>query len=463
MNYDPKDPKNESNEWRSDEAPRSGEPETENTEPVNEPVNEPAEQPAENNIIDAEIVPEEPQTPQTPYGDSQPPCGCQPAAPRPDDGRPPHKKSSTKAFVGVLVILACVVLIGTAITIAFTLGGNHGNGGTTSSGSNPGGTVSAPGITIDELITMENADNLAPKAAYQKILPSVVSIKCYESMNSASYGEGTGIVISADGYILTNEHVVADAAMVMVTTNDGQVYQAEVIAKDTETDIAVIKIQATGLTVAEFASSDQTEVGQFVMAVGNPTGSELQNSATFGILSGKSRVPSADAYTTMLQVDAAVNPGNSGGPLINLAGQVIGVVSSKIADVDYEGIGFAIPSDQALEVVRNLLEYGYVKGRVRVGITVIELTPAEVLKNNLPGNVAVVEVNSDSDAAKKGLKQDDIITAINGETVTSSAQLISTIRSFKPGDKVSLSVYRRTGGVTENLTLEIELYEYVSK
>jgi len=475
MNYDPKD---ERTEWRSDRDKPVEQPEEiqVEVEPVTD--GEPAAaQPEQPEIIEAELVEDG-----TDAGDDaaeQAPAEepCEPveepvtveAEPQPEpqpqpEGPTKAEKRSSGVFVGVLVGLLCIVLLGTAAAVISALAGGRPAlpGDSRPATQSRPSANSAPGVTLDDLIALENKDNLAPKDAYQKILPSVVIIKCFESMNAASYGEATGFVISEDGYILTNEHVIVDAAIVTVTTVDQKTYQATVVAKDAETDLAVIKIEAKGLTVAEFASSDQTEVGQFVMAVGNPTGSELSNSATFGILSGKSRISSSDAYISLMQVDAAINPGNSGGPLINLAGQVIGVVSSKVAGVNYEGIGFAIPSDEAMEVVRDLLQHGYVKGRVRMGVTIVELTAAEVVSNNLPGNVAVYEVNADSDAAKQGLRVNDIITAINGETVTSSAQLISTIRTFEPGDKVTLSVYRRNGGVTENLTITVELHEYVS-
>ncbi|MBQ3141177.1 MAG: trypsin-like peptidase domain-containing protein [Clostridia bacterium] len=475
MNYDPKD---ERTEWRSDRDKPVEQPEEIQVEV--EPVTDgesAAAQPEQPEIIEAELVEdgadagddaaeqapaEEPcepvEEPVTVEAEPQPEPQPQP------EGPTKAEKRSSGVFVGVLVGLLCIVLLGTAAAVISALAGGRPAlpGDSRPATQSRPSANSAPGVTLDDLITLENKDNLAPKDAYQKILPSVVIIKCFESMNAASYGEATGFVISEDGYILTNEHVIVDAAIVTVTTVDQKTYQATVVAKDAETDLAVIKIEAKGLTVAEFASSDQTEVGQFVMAVGNPTGSELSNSATFGILSGKSRISSSDAYISLMQVDAAINPGNSGGPLINLAGQVIGVVSSKVAGVNYEGIGFAIPSDETMEIVRDLLQYGYVKGRVRMGVTIVELTAAEVVSNNLPGNVAVYEVNADSDAAKQGLRVNDIITAINGETVTSSAQLISTIRTFEPGDKVTLSVYRRNGGVTENLTITVELHEYVS-
>ena len=420
-------------------------PEQAPEQPTEQPPEQPAEQPTEQ--------PTEQPVPSVPsYTVATPPAA-------PQNNGTKKLSGGSKAFLAVLAVTVCAVLIFTAVYIAKSLGGSSATPNTVSGIVNSQDTVSSPGVTLDDLITKQGGDYLSTTEAYNKVLPSVVGIKTYVLSSLSVYGEGSGIILSADGYILTCYHLVEDVSTVEVTTSDGKVYEAVLVVRDANTDIAVLKIEATGLTAAEFGSSGGTAVGEFVMAIGNPTGSTLANSASFGILSGKQRVDSADAYTSLLQVDAAVNPGNSGGPLINLKGQVIGMVSSKIASVDYEGIGFAIPSDEMLPIVEDLLANGYATGRVRIGLTVSEYAGGVVTAQNLPGCVVVVDVVSGCSADKQGIQPNDIITAVDGVAVTSSEQLIQIIRSHKAGDTLAVSIYRKSAGVTETLTLNVTLYE----
>ena len=216
-------------------------------------------------------------------------------------------------------------------------------------------------------------DSLTRQEAAQKVIPSVVCIQNYqisqqgfvfgyggsdsgESDSSSLAGEGSGIIISEDGYIVTNQHVIDGATNLKVVTSDGMTYEATLVGEDTQTDLAVIKIDATGLTAAEFATSSDLQVGDEVMAVGNPGGMQLNSSVTFGYVSALNRpVTNSDTGYTVncIQTDAAINPGNSGGALVDMNGRVVGINSSKIAATDYEGLGFAIPSDTVQPIVSD--------------------------------------------------------------------------------------------------------------
>ena len=400
------------------------------------------------------------QTPQQQPIPPQQPYYIPQQQPNPKNGKDDGKKLSkgSKIFISVVAVITCLVMIASAIGVAGALKGNNPVTGDPTV-STPGDTVSSPDVTLDTLITRESANNLSVEEAYNKVVKSTVGIKTYVLSSIDVYAEGTGMIISQDGYIVTCYHVVEDCNSITVTDNDGKTYDATVVAYDANTDIAVLKIEATGLTPVEFASSDAAGIGQFVLAVGNPGGEALSSSLTFGVLSGKKRESSMAAYNTLLQFDAAVNPGNSGGPLVNLSGQVIGLVSSKIAEIEYEGIGFAVPSDEMLPIIDNLLKNGYVTGRVRLGVTVSEYEDYIVAANKLPGNVFVVEVVPGSSAATQGVMEGDIITAVDGEAITSTTQIVSIVRSHKAGDKIKLSIYRKQGGMTETQTITVELYE----
>ena len=421
--------------------------------PVSEPVPESGNAPKVDFLADSQSNPQ----PQQPHYIPQ----QQPQNPKNGSDNDKRLSKGSKIFISVIAVVTCLVMIGSAIGVAGALRGNltGSNPAVSTPANSNGNTVSAPDITLDTLITRESENNLSVEEAYNKVVQSVVGIKTYVLSSIDVYAEGTGMVISDDGYILTCYHVVEDSNSITVTTSSGSTYEAALVAYDANTDIAVLKIKATGLTPVEFGSSDSAGIGQFVLAVGNPGGEQLSCSLTFGVLSGKKRESSLAGYNTLLQFDAAVNPGNSGGPLCNLSGQVIGLVSSKIAEIEYEGIGFAIPSDELLEIVKNLMEHGYVTGRVRLGITVSQYENYIVTANNLPGSVYVVEVAPGTDAATQGVQGGDIITAIDGQAITSTSQMVSIIRSHKAGDKIKLSIYRKKGGLTNTLTITVTLYE----
>ena len=303
---------------------------------------------------------------------------------------------------------------------------------------------------------------LTTEEVAQKVIPSVVCIQAYSNTNgylssSSETGEGSGIIASSDGYIITNAHVIEGASALKVILSDGTSYEATVVGSDTATDLALIKIDATGLQAAEFGSSEDLSVGEQVIAIGNPGGIQFNSSVTVGYVSALNRSITYNGYDMeCIQTDAAINPGNSGGALVNMYGQVIGINSAKITAEGYEGLGFAIPIDTAQPIINNLKEYGYVKDRAMLGVTgqYIDATTARFY--GLTQGYSIVKLNSNvSDA---GLQKSDIITKIDGNNVSSETTVQNVIAKKKPGDTVELEVYRPTTG--ESFTATVTLTEY---
>ncbi len=294
-----------------------------------------------------------------------------------------------------------------------------------------------------------------------KVASSVVLIT---GTNMYGSGQGTGMIISADGYILTNAHVVEDFSELTVTLNDGNEteHEATMVGYDDTTDIAVIKIDAKDLAPVTFGTSADLEVGESVVVIGNPLGGEFSGSVTTGIVSALNRKVEFDdgQVYTYIQTDAAINSGNSGGPLVNMSGQVIGINSAKIDSSIAEGMGFAIPIDSAVPVINDLIENGYVTNRPYIGISGETIDEQYSQYYNLPEGVHVVSIASGSPAAGSDLQVDDIITAINDTAVTSIGELNNIKNQYSPGDTVSLTVYRYS--TKKTLTIEITLSEMTS-
>ena len=287
---------------------------------------------------------------------------------------------------------------------------------------------------------------------------------------------GTGIIMTGDGYIITNHHVIEDAAAVTVTTNGGQEYEAVIVGSDETTDIAVLKIEASNLPAAEFGDSTQLVVGEPAIVIGNPLGTDLAETLTHGVISSTERqVPfsrSADGstfYMTLLQTDAAVNPGNSGGPLLSSRGQVVGVVNSKINRDDVEGIGFAIPASTAVSIAGDLIENGTVTIRPMLGITVYSFTEGQAAAYNeqykeqialgsvkaREAGIVIDSVTPNSAAANGtngGLQPGDKIIAFNGQKVSDSAELNYQKEKFRIGDTVTVTVLRDGAEVLVEIT-----------
>ena len=271
-----------------------------------------------------------------------------------------------------------------------------------------------------------------------------------------------GIIMSKDGYIITNAHVVngANQIMVIISNNDKlDETAAKLIGIDVKTDLAVIKVEKDNLTAAEFGKSENLQVGELAIAIGNPLGFELSGSVTAGIVSALNRDLNIEGKDlTLLQTDAAINPGNSGGPLVNSYGQVIGITSAKITSsyglgVSAEGLGFAIPIDDAKPIIDDLLNYGFVKGRPMLGISG-EVISAEIAKYyGIPQGIIVRFIEPDSGAAKSNLKISDIIIGIDGQPITKMNELNKIKEKHKSGETVKLTVYREGQKVEVDVVL----------
>jgi len=320
----------------------------------------------------------------------------------------------------------------------------------------------------DEAVNLSGGELTITQRA-EKVMPSAVGIVAYIQSSQSIFGgeqsQGSGIILSEDGYIVTNQHVIDGATSVKVVLNDGSEYNASVVGEDEKTDLAVLKIEATGLTPAEFGNSDQMQIGEQVIAVGNPGGLELAGSVTVGYVSAVNRPITTSNGGTIdcIQTDAAINPGNSGGALVNTYGQVIGINSQKIAATEYEGIGFAISINEAQPIINDLIQYGYVRGRVVMGITMQMIDQISAQMYGYQPGVGVVSVEENSPASKAGLVPGDIITEIDGEALTSTEVLTGILEEHKPGDVITLTVYRQSaqGGYAkgQELTMKLELGE----
>ncbi len=328
-------------------------------------------------------------------------------------------------------------------------------------------------ITIPDVDVTPNTEGItlhdAPKgaeldisAAYNKVIPSTVLVI---TENETSGGTGTGIIATEDGYIITNSHVVLNTknVTVQVKTNDGTMHDAVVVGLDKTTDLAVLKIDGSGYTPAEFGNSDALAMGQWVVAIGNPGGEQFSGSLTRGVISGLNRTVGTYSANgmTYIQTDAAINPGNSGGPLVNLYGQVVGINSAKIVSDEYEGMGFAIPISGARDIINDLLSGGYVQGRVRFGITGTDISEMQASMYGVPAGFMIASIDKDSCFNGTNVQQYDIITAIDDVETPSLAALSNALLAYQPGDTVTISLFRpsESGQGGESFTVQITLLE----
>ena len=277
--------------------------------------------------------------------------------------------------------------------------------------------------------------------------PSVVSLDIFTDRSDLiAAGKGSGIIVSTDGYIVSNAHVIDKASNgIKAVLNDGREYAAEVVGSDPKTDIAVIKIPAVDLQPAEFGDSDQVKLGEDVVCIGTPAG--YRHSITKGVVSGIDRkvLPeNSTSAVSCLQVDAAINPGNSGGAMFNMWGQVIGITSSKLSSIDYEGIGFAIATNEAKDVIEDLMEFGDVQGKARMGVTFIPISEVTAELTNSRAGLNVQAIDPSCDVANTDLRPGDLITAINGEDVNKMDDVPAYVKQMKPGDEVTCHIVRVT-------------------
>ena len=296
----------------------------------------------------------------------------------------------------------------------------------------------------------------------RQVGPAVVGITATGESSSGMFlipqqtqSSGSGIIISSDGYIVTNNPVVEGASSLKVTLNTMEEYDAKLVGTDPQTDLAVIKIEATGLTAAVLGNSSDVEVGELAIAIGNPLGQELAGTVTTGIISATNRqVTVDDVEYTLLQTDAAINEGNSGGALVNAYGEVIGINSVKMASTGVEGLGFAIPSDIAKPVISDLIEYGYVTGRPVIGISGRNITEEMSQYYDLPVGVYIQTITEFSAAEKAGLRPGDVIIQCDGQTVETVDELNEIRDQHQVGDTLTLTIVRNGERMEVSVTLE---------
>lgn len=339
----------------------------------------------------------------------------------------------------ILVIMIGVVLVSALSSFATYLIVTKGN------------TMRITGAN-NTTYNVENVEN--PVVAVAKIAgPSVVgvSVKYYEQsfwgQLAEGESEGSGIIYSEDGYIITNYHVIeaainSSSAVVKITLSNEEEYEAEIVGTDDVTDLALLKIDAKGLTAAKFGKSSELEVGELAVAIGNPLGKEFAGSVTVGYISALHRSITSDGRTyNVLQTDAAINPGNSGGALVNGKGEVIGINTAKINDTSVEGLGFAIPSDDALKIIEELKISGKII-RPYIGIYGIDLDEITAKRNKLVVGVYVYQVYGASPAAEAGIQKGDVIVEFDGKEISSKQELNDLKNQKQIGDTIKVKIYR---------------------
>ena len=323
--------------------------------------------------------------------------------------------------------------------------------------------VAGSAVRFERLTGNELSANQIYQLACKQVVGISTQILGYNmfGQQTSNAVSGTGFVISEDGYILTNNHVIEDAFKggydVTVKFYDGSEYTADIVGVEDDNDVAVLKIDAKGLTPVTLGDSDQMLVGDTLYVVGNPLG-ELTYTMTSGIVSALDRAiaTSANVSANMFQLDAAVNSGNSGGPVYNARGEVIGVVTAKYKDTGVEGLGFAIPVNDAASIAKELIENGYVTGKAYLGVTVTTLTEAEAARFNTVTGVYVYSVDEGSCADKAGIRQGDIITKLNDTEIKTTTDLTLAKKDFKAGDNCTITVYRAGETLTLDLTFDEE-------
>ena len=391
-------------------------------------------------------------------GTTPPPAGPEPQA---EASKPPKKRR--KRSGGRIVRSAAALVLAAAMGFAGGfVGARVGNAGNkvviqqverTDSSAASGTAVSSSGMTTSQVSEM-----VSPSVVVITTEQVVYSQWSWYGQNQVESGAGSGVIISSDGYILTCAHVVSGASQITVTIGDTD-YTATVVGEDDTSDVAVLKIDATGLTPATVGDSDSLSVGDSVLAVGNPLG-ELGGTVTSGIVSALNRsvtIQGTSSTNTMslIQMDASVSPGNSGGGLFNMNGELIGLVNAKSSSSDAEGLGFAIPINDAIQVAQDLLENGYVSGRPYMGITYIAVTDAQTAAqfNVNAYGVYVVDVVQGGPADKAGLKTGDRIVSIDGTEIAQKDDLGTLMQQHTAGDTLSITVARDGQMQTVSLTL----------
>lgn len=409
----------------------------------------------------------EPQYGTTPYTPQYNPYASQPqhyggSAPTPPVKSEKERKKSFSAGFVALMLVVCILLssvLGFAGAMLYT------KMKVADTGISDNGTMIINKVDIDEQTSEKLTDKSTSQIA-DEVADTVVEITTEVMTTNSFYGQyvsqgaGSGVIISTDGYIVTNNHVIENASSITVTLRDQTSYQAQLIGKDSIVDVALLKIDATGLQAANFGDSDSLKVGDKAVAIGNPLG-QLGGTVTDGIISALDRDVVIDNETmTLLQTDSAINPGNSGGGLFDGQGALIGVVVAKSSGEEIEGLGFAIPINDVVDILDDLKEYGYVRGRVSIGMDLIDLTNSMYSMyyfGNTQAGCYVYSVDFESSASAAGIQQGDRIVSVDGKEVTCVDDVEKAIDGKQVGDSVELVIER--GGRTASV--EVELVEYV--
>ncbi len=316
---------------------------------------------------------------------------------------------------------------------------------------------------LDIKLERDHGEVLSLQELYAACNPFIVAISAYTGESGSSYSYGTGVLFSADGYIVTNSHIIEGTSRATVTLWDDREFEASLVGNDARSDVAVLKIEGRDLPHCSFAVSDSLAVGDEVIAIGNPLGAAFRSTMTNGIITGIDRDISYNGTTlTLIQTNAALNEGNSGGALINRYGQVIGITNMKMSSsyggVSIEGVGFAIPSATVKSMADSILRNGKVLGRPALGITVGAIPDEAAEAYSLPEGLYVSEVNPGSDCARQGLQKGDIITHVDGESVTLTTDVTERIAGMAVGDTLQLRIYRsdeKGGGATLEMTVKL--------
>lgn len=390
---------------------------------------------------------------------------------------PKKKRRTWLKITALLLALAIVASLGRALLRSAIngLAAHNASGDSAQPAADASGAASAPESAgepyqreltplPETLPTYDSGKTLTAQEVYGINVDAVCGIATEVTTNvfgqtASTAVVGSGFVLTEDGYVVTNNHVVEGTDNVSVKLHDGSTYPAEIIGGDSLSDVALLKIEAEGLSHVAVGDSDAIAVGEGCIAIGNPLG-ELTFTMTGGYVSALPReINISGKPISMFQTDAAINAGNSGGPLFDMAGNVIGITSAKISGItgsgaSIEGVGFAIPINEALRVVYDLQEYGYVRGRAFLGVTVKELDAATADTYGLPVGPIVQSVVADSCADKAGIAVKDIILAFNGRTVQTYTQLMSALNKCSAGDEVTLRIYRAGAELDVTLTLD---------